>query len=491
MAVVTVVLVGIVGLIGIHASKQTGDIYTDLEGNFLPITKLNTNITGYAKRAEAQLLLYLLTGNQTNSDKFHERIDLLKQTLESLEKIVSTQKYKEEVQIMLEQTANALKLGNELITEYKKNPQVFNPKAHIELLKSFHAITIDIRRKGVKLAKVSRVLFQNQLLLNLNTEVTSYSKRAEGYILMYFLLGNHVDRMKFYQRIETLTGILKDVKATVTISNERDIVNVMLEQTANALKFGNQLLKEYDNNSNVLDVKHHTKLINNLHSAISDVREKGQVLAKLKADAINKEINSITNTTQNIQNYLIGIICLVLLLSIILSFFISSPIIKSINILKNAIDNVCKGTLDKEINISSTDEIGNLALDFEKMRRSLLDKKKSDLKATKIALDEKNAIIEQARIFEKDATSKFQKTFIELKNATLTINKTERVAQSMIDDLTIPLNLINDIYQVIKEDNNRADLDYNIERFLIQADTLKEIVKHIVENTSQLTKSST
>ncbi len=146
-------LVGVVGYFGFHAGNQTKALYSDLTKNFVPYTKAAIEITSYSKRAEGHLLLYLALDDQTDRDKFFIRIDSLKQEISILDNLVITPKGKDIVNQLSQQTIEVKRFGELLLAEHDKDPEGFEFKDHKELIKEFHDITSDIRKKGVELAE--------------------------------------------------------------------------------------------------------------------------------------------------------------------------------------------------------------------------------------------------------------------------------------------------------------------------------------------------
>lgn len=70
-------------------------------------------------------------------------------------------------------------------------------------------------------------------------------------------------------------------------------------------------------------------------------------------------------------NFMLIVMGIIIILSVIISFTISRSISKKLNLIQNGAQKLADGDLNFELNINSTDEIGNLASSFEQVRNNL------------------------------------------------------------------------------------------------------------------------
>lgn len=140
---------------------------------------------------------------------------------------------------------------------------------------------------------------------------------------------------------------------------------------------------------------------------------------------------SLENTNKNIANYREKIILLSILILIIGAFFsvaLSKLATNNIRQLMAASNQVIKGNLEADVNISSNDEFGLLGNNFNYMLQSLRENKhveaiNTELRDQKSQLEAKNVELE-----EKSEKLKEQQSELESSNEELTQQK-ERVAQ--------------------------------------------------------------
>ena len=199
-------LIAAVGWLGLYGNRQAASLHAELGGDFVPFTKAATEIASYSKRAEGHLGLCLLYGNQVDRDKFYSRHESLDQEIDVIAPLVMEDPRL--ISNLRSLSVEILATGEALLEAYDSDPASFNLKDHEELFKAFHAATSGARKIGVKLATVERELFLNQQAVNLDTEVTSYSKRAEGHLMLYLVFGDQVDRDKFYSRQGSLDDVI-------------------------------------------------------------------------------------------------------------------------------------------------------------------------------------------------------------------------------------------------------------------------------------------
>jgi len=205
-------------------------------------------------------------------------------------------------------------------------------------------------------------------------EISSYSKRAEGHLILYLILHNEVDREKFFNRIESLKDEISTVRPLATDQRDIETIDTIYSETENILKYGNELLVEYDKDGTSFDPKEHEELIRKFHDTTSSVREKGVELSSFKSYSVNNKAKNVESDTRNIENVLLIFSVFVMFLSLIISFSLSHSITKPIKNLTKNIEDISTGKLNIDIDPKlkeSKDEVGDLARAFERTLVSL------------------------------------------------------------------------------------------------------------------------
>ncbi len=209
---------------------------------------------------------------------------------------------------------------------------------------------------------------------NAAIEISSYSKRAEGHLILYLILHNEIDREKFFNRVESLKNEISIIRPLATDPIDAKTIDTIDSEADSMLKYGKELLVEYDKNNISFDPKEHEELIRKFHDTTSSVREKGVELSSFKSHSVNNKAKSVEDDTRNIENVLLIFSVFVMFLSLIISFSLSQSITKPIKKLTMNIEDISTGKLNIDIDPKlkeSKDEIGDLARAFDRTLVSL------------------------------------------------------------------------------------------------------------------------
>ncbi len=221
-------------------------------------------------------------------------------------------------------------------------------------------------------------------IIEASNEVSSYAKRAEGHAMLYLTLKNGSDKKKFFQRIGSLREQISIIENNVTNPHAKKIATTMKIKTDEFQTTGELLFKEHDvelNSSGKFEFENHETSIRRLDDIGAEIRQEGLTLAKFEIElqqAMNKDAKTQADFIQNIV-FLISLIAVIG--SLILGYGISKNIANPVMKLRDAVENIGKGNLGARIEISSKDEIGELASSFNRMGSDLwkLDKERLDV----------------------------------------------------------------------------------------------------------------
>ncbi len=207
-------------------------------------------------------------------------------------------------------------------------------------------------------------------IIEASNEVSSYAKRAEGHAMLYLTLNNVSDKKKFSQRIDSLHEQISIIDTNVTNTKAKKIAASMKIKTYELQSAGELLFKEHDNelnSSGKFEFENHEQSIRRLDDVAAEIRQEGLALAKLEIElqqAMNNNAETNANLIQNIV-FLIGLIAVVG--SLILGFGISKNIAYPVKKLRDAAEKIGKGNFGAMIEITSKDEIGEMAASFNRM----------------------------------------------------------------------------------------------------------------------------
>lgn len=141
---------------------------------------------------------------------------------------------------------------------------------------------------------------------------SSFAKRAEGHLFMYFLLNDPVDKQKFFDRQSSLQEQVDFLK---TIPNDDMLVHVNLLQksTIDLLEYGNKLLVLHTENHKSLHFPENKNTVLGFHESSSSARTEGVLISELITKNIEQKRNDSFMYAQNIVNVLTAGVFLLLL----------------------------------------------------------------------------------------------------------------------------------------------------------------------------------
>ena len=146
-------------------------------------------------------------------------------------------------------------------------------------------------------------------------ESSSFSKRAEGHLFMYFMLNDPDDKQKFFDRQSSLQEQIDFLK---TIPDDEILVHVNLLQqsTDDLLEYGNKLIALHSENHKSLHFPENKNTVLGFHNSASAARSEGMNISQLITKNIEGERNDSSMYAQNIVNTLIvGVFLLLLVIA--------------------------------------------------------------------------------------------------------------------------------------------------------------------------------
>lgn len=111
-----------------------------------------------------------------------------------------------------------------------------------------------------------------------SNEITSYAKRAEGHLLLYLMLGDNIDKSKFYKRMTVLKKYIEDLNTHLGDDIDQTDMNDLFVMHQNALATGENILLESAKSKirgAAFNFVKHKKLIKEFHKYTSQMRKQG------------------------------------------------------------------------------------------------------------------------------------------------------------------------------------------------------------------------
>ncbi|PWB51878.1 MAG: hypothetical protein C3F06_09445 [Candidatus Methanoperedenaceae archaeon] len=211
-------------------------------------------------------------------------------------------------------------------------------------------------------------------ILEASNEVSSYSKRAQGHTMLYLTLHNKTDRKKAFDRIESLReqtaildGKIQDPDALRLLNDTKSLTNEMQYTIESLIELHDNEMEK----NGTFDFKNHEKLIRNLDTTASRIRQNGLALVERELE-LEEELNHAAELKAAQFYRLVFLISIIAIISaLIIGLLFDRSISNPINKLKNAAIKIRNGDLGTKIDIKSKDEIGELSNEFNEMAQDL------------------------------------------------------------------------------------------------------------------------
>lgn len=371
------IIVAIVGFVGLIASKQIILSFEGGEQHFRTIVSAATEVANSVKRAESNLMLYLLLHDKIDKVKFFNRFLSLKEQITLLDELVKIPEERIILDVIKFNANELLPVGKTLIETHDKNiasSGTFYPEDHKALLRSFHNLTSTIRREGIELANFETDFLNRQEAITSSTEISNFAKMAGGHLMLYLAISEKSDLDDFFQIYDSLRERISILRNRIKNPEARDILERIESNTAKLLPISRSLINKYNEDVKTFgrfQSEKRKELLQSLDDTVSAIREDGLKLAELnlmiETQKKDNAIHQATNLQRIILTIIISSVIIALILGYVLSRTISNPIVK----LREAATIIGSGKLDTSIEIKSEDEIGNLASTFKTMAENL------------------------------------------------------------------------------------------------------------------------
>lgn len=211
-------------------------------------------------------------------------------------------------------------------------------------------------------------------IIEASNEVSSFAKRAEGHAMLYLTLNNGSDKTKFSQRIDSLREQISIIDTNVTDPQAKKIATSMSIKTDELQSIGESLFTSHDNELNStgkFGFENHETSIRRLDDVAAEVRRDGLALTKLEIE-LQQAMNNDAKTNADLIQKIILLIGLIAVTgSLLIGYFISRNITNILLIMEDAAIRIGAEDINSKINVTSKDELGDLAKAFNMMTDEL------------------------------------------------------------------------------------------------------------------------
>jgi len=202
---------------------------------------------------------------------------------------------------------------------------------------------------------------------------------------LIFIFGQQEEALEIFQRnqIEFMKHLSR-AEDNITIKEENQIISNLNKDYQTYLDKFIQL-RDLENEDNIEEMQNY--YLNEIMPHFQQIKNETRNLLTVNQEHMrDAQSKANSRATQAIYSSIIFSI-IAIILAIILGIYISNKILKPINSLTETIKEIAGGNLEKKINISTQDEIGELAEEFNSMTERL--KEYEQMNISKL-IDEKN-----------------------------------------------------------------------------------------------------
>lgn len=210
-----------------------------------------------------------------------------------------------------------------------------------------------------------------EIMVDAAAEASSYAKRAEGHLFLYLTLKDEIDKEKFFIRQTLLDDQIQILEDGIESFQSLEQIDSLKSFSAGILDYGTVLIELFDQNPDTFNFVEQTELIKNLHDSSSGARKTGVEIVKLETTHLNGQIEMSQNQAMDLQRGMGIIMGLLIIVTLSIGFMIVRSISKPIDKLGRIAQEIGKGRLGLQSNLSLRNEFGELVSTFNQMSSQL------------------------------------------------------------------------------------------------------------------------
>jgi CHASE3 domain sensor protein len=260
---VIAIMVCLVGFFGLTATRQIVRSFEGGEEQIRAIVASANEVSGFVKRAENELILYLTLNDEADKEKYLNRLDSLQKEISFLYEKVEIPEARRILDKINIETIKLAPISDSLLrayeTDIRKNKR-FDFLLHKELIEQFHNVISIIREHGTNLADFETDFLNRQEAISAANELSSNAKRAESHVMLYLALHNEKNRGLYLERIKSLQKQTAELDRNVTDVKARIILDKIKSKIEQFISSGDALLKTYESDmqkTGIFEFDHH------------------------------------------------------------------------------------------------------------------------------------------------------------------------------------------------------------------------------------------
>lgn len=388
VAIIGFILTGAYSLI---TTKKIANKFEGVDQSFRSAITSAADMSGYTKRAEGHMMLYLTLDEEIDKEKAVSRNQSIQEQIEILENNISNQKSEKVLAEAKATHQQFLAAEQDLLTAYQESQnsgQEFEPKNYRDLINRFHNLANELEEKGVLLSQLETDFLDKQRVIFAANKLRGYAKRAESHLMLYLMFGNPEDKNQFFTITDFIREQVTFLDSQVNDPQSRDFLEIAKQKIEPFRNKGQEIINIYENaiaRGETFDFDDQEEKVQEFYQLASGLRKDGVNIATRLTDLQFQKGEIVSQEVASLQQNLILVILVGTILTLGLTYWQARNISQPLKQLQNAARKIAHGDFDTQIETTSEDEIGQLAFAFNQMSQKVQEL----IRETEIANQEK------------------------------------------------------------------------------------------------------
>ena len=370
-------LVGLVGIFGLIASGQIIQSYGNLDQEFRPAAHASAQLGDQAQKAEHTLMMYLMLHQEKDRLQFSQTILELSRHISKIaerNKKADTPGLIREVQAYQEQLKTlGLTLIKQHDVEYGRS-RYFSFSNHAAMLQRFSGTVNTIKEIGDRLMALHTEQQAQRRIIVSATELAQIVRELERHLNLFLTLQHKEDREAFSALFDSTKNQIDSLQIELRGQHSRQLLSEIRDHRAALQPLGNYLIDACTQDiatTRTFDPAKYSKTILQFNQRVNSIAKNSTGLAELSQSNFILRQQAELRHAKAVQYTILMVMIFAIVMALFLAYLLNNTIARPIQDLQSAIRQYSQGKFDTKIDISSNDELGELASSFNKMASSL------------------------------------------------------------------------------------------------------------------------
>ncbi len=389
---VIALLAGVVALYSLNATRQIIKAFEGGEEHFQAIIAAANEVSGAAKQAQSELLLFLGLRDPASRRAFFRHYRAILQKTAELEEMVRDPEGRRIVAALRKGSEDLFVTAQAVLAVYDQETLAgrdFDPARHRREIRRFFLVTSTLMQEATRLANLETDFLNKQFAILNAATINNLTKVTEGQLLLYMLLNDQRDLESFMVGANSLESVIVNLRERVREEKAQYLLRRLEGEIRAFKKAGAALFEAFhgeQQRQGRISLKDYSSKVIEFHERSANIRDLAvhlsNLMTGLEFEKREKALATATSIERSLLFFVVGGALLTLLLGYFLSVSVAEPIIR----LKEAVVRIGKGDLGAADRLRARGEIGAL-IDTIRTMAADLKRARNELLASKEYLD--------------------------------------------------------------------------------------------------------